>query len=257
MELASKRNPLYSERKHTESNKLDDSDISETISLGSRQSSATTGTFRDTEIEDDLASYLMKMQSLTSIVNDPKGDSFLSKMQGVIGARNSLDYKPITEHQVAESYTLPKVSLKDFGEYLNYVREPYAQYAENHKGDKEEKRVNHKKRLSSVAQDPKLREVPSEYFNESYRLNKSMFQVQSNEQVFTLSDNLNKYLEIVEGNLVRNIQQNFDYFTDAFTNFDGMKEDMMVIQEKASSMRTHNELLKKDHLHKMLQVYHL
>ena len=38
--------------------------------------SATTTTFRDTEIEEDMATSLMKMQNLTSIVNDPKSDSF-------------------------------------------------------------------------------------------------------------------------------------------------------------------------------------
>lgn len=38
--------------------------------------SANTSTFRDTEIEEDMASSLMKMQNLTSIVNDPKSDSF-------------------------------------------------------------------------------------------------------------------------------------------------------------------------------------
>jgi hypothetical protein len=38
--------------------------------------SASTTTFRDTEIEEDMATSLMKMQNLTSIVNDPKSDSF-------------------------------------------------------------------------------------------------------------------------------------------------------------------------------------
>ncbi len=34
-------------------------------------------TFRDTEIEEDTANNLLKIQSLTSIVNDPKADSIL------------------------------------------------------------------------------------------------------------------------------------------------------------------------------------
>lgn len=72
-----------------------------------------------------------------------------------------------------------------------------------------------------------------------------------------MSENLNKYLDIVESNLVRNIQENFDYFTEAFNNFDGMRENMKVIEQKAVLMRQHNEALKKEHLHKMLQVYHL
>jgi hypothetical protein len=54
---------------------------------------------------------------------------------------------------------------------------------------------------------------------------------------------LGRYLEIVEGNLVRNIQQNFDFFTEAFNNFDSMNEDMRVIAEKAMQIRMHNEVL--------------
>ncbi len=38
---------------------------------------SSASTFRDTEIEEDTASNLMKIQNLTSIVNDPKGDSFM------------------------------------------------------------------------------------------------------------------------------------------------------------------------------------
>ena len=48
---------------------------------------------------------------------------------------------------------------------------------------------------------------------------------------------MGQYLEIVESNLVRNISNNFDFFTEAFNNFDGMKEDMRVIAQKAASMR--------------------
>jgi hypothetical protein len=50
------------------------SDFGDTISHGSKQSAST---FRDTEIEGDTASSLMRIQNLTSIVNDPKGDSFM------------------------------------------------------------------------------------------------------------------------------------------------------------------------------------
>ena len=53
------------------SSRQNDSDsLSDTHSI----KSAST-TFRDTEIEEDLATSLLKMQSLTSIVNDPKSDS--------------------------------------------------------------------------------------------------------------------------------------------------------------------------------------
>lgn len=72
-----------------------------------------------------------------------------------------------------------------------------------------------------------------------------------------MNEDLARYLEAVENNLVKNIQNNFDFFTDAFNNFDGMKEDMRVIAEKAASMRQHNLNLKAQQLHKMLKVYHL
>jgi hypothetical protein len=49
-------------------------DFGDTISHGSKQSAST---FRDTEIEGDTASSLMRIQNLTSIVNDPKRDSFM------------------------------------------------------------------------------------------------------------------------------------------------------------------------------------
>lgn len=48
-----------------------------------------------------------------------------------------------------------------------------------------------------------------------------------------MNETLAKYLEAVEGNLVKNIQGNFEFFSDAFNNFDGMKEDMRYIADKA------------------------
>lgn len=53
--------------------------------------------------------------------------------------------------------------------------------------------------------DPLLKEVPDEYFNENFHLNKKVFLVTSKEQALTLNDDLSRYLEIVENNLVRNI----------------------------------------------------
>lgn len=82
-----------------------------------------------------------------------------------------------------------------------------------------------------------LKQVPEEFFNETFRLNKNIFKVNSNEQAEELNENLNKYLEIVESNLGRNIQDNFDFFTNGFNNFDGMKEDLRIISEKATNMK--------------------
>ena len=48
-----------------------------------------------------------------------------------------------------------------------------------------------------------------------------------------MNDTLSKHLELVESNLVRTIQGNFEFFSDAFTNFDGMKLDMVYIADKS------------------------
>ena len=59
-----------------------------------------------------------------------------------------------------------------------------------------------------------------------------------------LNEDLNKHLEIVEENLVKNIQENFDFFTDAFNNFDEMKADLTSIGEKATAMKNCSNSLK-------------
>lgn len=94
----------------SENHRSDDNNDSfsygDTISLGSKLSQST---WRDTEIDEDMASNLLKMQNLSSIVNDPKGDSLLRQMQHLIGKGGSLDYKELKEHKVPDSYSLPKI----------------------------------------------------------------------------------------------------------------------------------------------------
>ena len=99
--------------------------------------------------------------------------------------------------------------------------------------------------------------VPSEYFTDHYRLDKSIFKISTAEEAAKLNDGLNKHLEIVESNLVKNISEHFDFFTNAFNNFDGMKEDLVVISEKAHSLKQCNQKLKEQTLNKMLKVYFL
>lgn len=94
-------------------------------------------------------------------------------------------------------------------------------------------------------EDPELKQVPQEFFNENFRLGKTLFSISSQEQAVKYNENLNKYLEIIESNLVRNIQQNFDFFTEAFNNFDGMKEDLKTISEKAQAMKKCNNNIKQ------------
>jgi hypothetical protein len=43
-------------------------------------------------------------------------------MQYKLITGNPLEYKPMKESQVPESYTLPKIQLKDFQEYFNKVK---------------------------------------------------------------------------------------------------------------------------------------
>ena len=66
-------------------------------------SSSNAHTFRDTEIEELDASNLMKIQSIASIINNPKSESLYKQMQHFIGKQKHLDYKPLTEATVPES----------------------------------------------------------------------------------------------------------------------------------------------------------
>jgi hypothetical protein len=106
----------------------------------------------------------------------------------------------------------------------------------------------YKKQLSQVQKselENAFKLVPSEYFTEQYRLDKSIFKISTAEEAALLNDGLNKHLEIVESNLVKNISEHFDFFTNAFNNFDGMKEDLVVISEKAHSLKQCNQKLKE------------
>ncbi len=92
-------------------------------------------------------------------------------MQRKLWTGNPLEYKPLKESQVTESYTLPKISQKDFNEYLSRVREAYLSYAENHK----ERILNKPTKLRAqtpedIMSDPSLQSIPKEYFNETFRL---------------------------------------------------------------------------------------
>ena len=60
------------------------------MSARSRQSvisGVSTGTFRDTEVGQDEATFLMHGQSLSSIVNNPKKDSMFKKMTSLVKSK--------------------------------------------------------------------------------------------------------------------------------------------------------------------------
>ncbi len=60
-----------------------------------------------------------------------------------------------------------------------------------------------------------------------------------------MNETLNSYLEIVESHLVKNIQNNFDFFTESFNNFDGMREQMGEIRDKAKNLKEFNQRMVK------------
>ena len=82
-------------------------------------------TFRDTQCDQEDANNLMHMQSLTSIVNNPKKESFFNKVKNNIKSKLTIksaekyDFKPMTEAMVEDSLSIPKVSAKkDFKDYF-------------------------------------------------------------------------------------------------------------------------------------------
>jgi len=82
-------------------------------------------TFRDTQCDQEDADKLMHMQSLTSIVNNPKKESFFNKVKNNIKSKltnknaEKYDFKPMTEAMVEDSLSIPKVTpKKDFKEYF-------------------------------------------------------------------------------------------------------------------------------------------
>lgn len=77
-------------------------------------SSVSTGTFRDTHLDQDDAVSLMHEQSLASIVNNPKKDSLVSKMASLVKSKvigsSQPKFKPLKESQVEDSTAIPKVN---------------------------------------------------------------------------------------------------------------------------------------------------
>lgn len=78
------------------------------------ESSNGASTFRDTEIEREEANNFMKIQSLSSIVNNPKSESLLRQVGTFIKKSTVKEYKPLKESRIPESITLPKITLSDF-----------------------------------------------------------------------------------------------------------------------------------------------
>ena len=98
--------------------------------MRSRQSNmssvSSSSTFRDTLVAEEDASSLMHSQNLTSIVNNPKKDSFVRKMASMVKAKvvgsKEPKFKALKESQVEDSTAIPKVNpQKDFKDYLRKV----------------------------------------------------------------------------------------------------------------------------------------
>ena len=59
------------------------------------------------------------------------------------------------------------------------------------------------------------------------------------------TEELNKYLEIVEQHLTINLSQNFDSFNKAFDSFADMKQDLRTIQENIKAQKQMLEQVKR------------
>ena len=80
-------------------------------------------TFRDTEIRENQANNLMKMQSIASIINDPKRDSFYKQVKSFVSTVSDLGYKPHSEKYFNESSSLPNIIDSDFKHYLTSIED--------------------------------------------------------------------------------------------------------------------------------------
>jgi len=80
---------------------------------------ASTATFRDTFMEEDKAKEIKNVQSITSIVNNPKKESMLKKMTRIVKKKvvggGKPSFKPLKEDQIEISTLIPRVNpKKDF-----------------------------------------------------------------------------------------------------------------------------------------------
>ena len=98
----------------------------------------SSGTFRDTHVDQDDASSLLHSQSLASIVNNPKKDSLVKKLGAMVKSKvvgsTEPKFKPLKESQVEDSPVIPKVNpQKDFKDYFRKVGQPSVKtYLANH-----------------------------------------------------------------------------------------------------------------------------
>ena len=79
-------------------------------------------TFRDTELDEADAVNLMKIQSLTSIINDPKSDTIYKQVSAFIKKVNKSEFKQLKESSIPESFSIPKIHMNDFKDYLDRIR---------------------------------------------------------------------------------------------------------------------------------------
>ncbi len=60
----------------------------------------------------------MKIQSISSILNDPKSDSFYKQVKNFVTQKVVSDYKATTEMQYNETSGLQNYTLNDFRPYI-------------------------------------------------------------------------------------------------------------------------------------------
>jgi len=81
-------------------------------------STGSYGVFRDPELEDWDATSLKRIQSLASVINDPKARGAYNRAFAFFKGGKG-DYDPhMTENKVKPSAVLPKIKVSDFDAYI-------------------------------------------------------------------------------------------------------------------------------------------
>jgi len=75
--------------------------------------------------------------------------------------------------------------------------------------------------------------VPSEFYEEDYKIDRSLLKITSSEELLANRGKFEKYLEVVNSELEMAISQNKTFFHSAFNNIEGIK-----LNNREVSLRT-------------------
>ena len=64
------------------------------------------------------------------------------------------------------------------------------------------------------------------FFDTEYQIDRSLVRLTHQEEISHQSQQLQKYMDVINSDLEVSISKNFDFFNRAFSHFDCIKEDM-------------------------------